>query len=431
MFRSRKGFTLIELLAVIVVLAIIMVIATTTVNRTIKKARTDAFISNIDMASKNAKRILAIEGRLDTILLKESLDYQESEYDFEVEKVAGGYIIKLISNTSGKYKDVDFSTIPQNNRYICEEDAGNVRGRNIIGLQINDDGDIKDFGTMDDENKKIAESIIREGCTAFTKKEKYDIGDIISFCNEETKKSEDFYVLEDNGTTVTALARYNLKVGSKSKLSGDTPPTIISEPLSSSFVNYGLQDKNASAILDTEFKHQNQNWNATKFDNEDKSKCNAESEELRGNCIGYWANDDGSLKNEYKVSDVTNYPVDVYKGNALIKSYVESYVEKLKAISRKTNFSGRLITLSDLQKFGCDIRVSGEAGICDTAAVRQKNGQWIYNTTYWTSTANNSKEMWTVLSNSGVTSYNDLGIEFNFLSIYGIRPVITINRSGV
>lgn len=50
--KNKKGFTLIELLAVIVILAIIMVIATMQINKTIKKAREDAF----DLAFKNLKR---------------------------------------------------------------------------------------------------------------------------------------------------------------------------------------------------------------------------------------------------------------------------------------------------------------------------------------------------------------------------------------
>ena len=50
--KNKKGFTLIELLAVIVVLAIIMVIATMQINKTIKKARKDAF----DLAFENLRR---------------------------------------------------------------------------------------------------------------------------------------------------------------------------------------------------------------------------------------------------------------------------------------------------------------------------------------------------------------------------------------
>ena len=51
--KNKKGFTLIELLAVIVILAIIMVIATQQVNKTIKKARTNAFIESMQVVMKN------------------------------------------------------------------------------------------------------------------------------------------------------------------------------------------------------------------------------------------------------------------------------------------------------------------------------------------------------------------------------------------
>ena len=64
------------------VLAIIMVIATTSVNKTIKKSRTNAFISSMNLAVKNAKRILISEWNLDSNLLKDSLDYSKDEYEY-------------------------------------------------------------------------------------------------------------------------------------------------------------------------------------------------------------------------------------------------------------------------------------------------------------------------------------------------------------
>ena len=50
-------------------------------------------------------------------------------------------------------------------------------------------------------------------CTTFDKKDTYSVGDVIALCNNETGKSEDFYVIKDNGDTVTALAKYSLLVG--------------------------------------------------------------------------------------------------------------------------------------------------------------------------------------------------------------------------
>ncbi len=57
--KNKKGFTLIELLAVIVILAIIIVIATMQVNKTIKKARKDAFELSFKSLKKEIKQRIA------------------------------------------------------------------------------------------------------------------------------------------------------------------------------------------------------------------------------------------------------------------------------------------------------------------------------------------------------------------------------------
>ena len=235
-------------------------------------------------------------------------------------------------------------------------------------------------------------------------------------------------MMRDSKQKRAALAKYNLMVGNKVSYKDNK---VSSETLSTNIDGYGLQNETSSVIFDENFKFENQNWNAIKFDEEDIKRCDTNSNDLTGHCIGYWANDDGNLKSEYKVSGITDYPANVYSGSTLIESYVDTYIDKLKALFQKTNFSGRLVTLSDLQEFGCNIDVSGEAGVCDTDEVRQKNGQWIYNTTYWTSTANNKNTLWCVINNSGVTSFNDLSTYFNSSLLYGVRPVITIDKSEI
>lgn len=70
MIKTKKGFTLVELLAVIVILAIIMIIATQSVGKTITRSRTQAFNETMELAAKNAKRILQTDGTLNTELLK-------------------------------------------------------------------------------------------------------------------------------------------------------------------------------------------------------------------------------------------------------------------------------------------------------------------------------------------------------------------------
>ena len=66
------------------------------------------------------------------------------------------------------------------------------------------------------DEKEIAgegQGTITSACTTFDKKDTYNVGDEIALCNNDTNKSEDFYVISDNGDTVTALAKYNLLVG--------------------------------------------------------------------------------------------------------------------------------------------------------------------------------------------------------------------------
>ena len=348
-------------------------------------------------------------------------------------EVADGNVIAARTAASEERKNITVSIYYSKDK-VTNDDLDSIPPD---GLEIK-----FNYGLTFEQSDELANMPVTtaiNGCTEFTKKDTYEVGDIISFCNENAnytnsdgllvkEKSEDFYVIKDNGDTVIALAKYNLMVGNKvsykvNKLSTEVLPTNAD--------GYGLQNETASAIIVGDFRFESQNWNATKFDDEDIKRFDTNSDDLTGKCIGYWANDDGSLKSEYKVSGITDYPANVYSGSTLIKSYVDTYIYKLKALFQKTTFSGRLVTLSDLQEFGCNIDVSGEVGICDTDEVKQKNGQWIYNATYWTSTANDRNTLWGVISNSAVTSYNDLATYFNSSSIYGVRPVITIDKSEI
>lgn len=99
--NKNKGFTLIELLAVIVVLAIIMIIATTQVNKTIKRARADSFVSSYNMIAKEVKRRISVNDMTGS-------NYEEIEcndesgtpnycykiYDFSKDN----YVVKILPN---------------------------------------------------------------------------------------------------------------------------------------------------------------------------------------------------------------------------------------------------------------------------------------------------------------------------------------------
>jgi len=91
--KNKKGFTLIELLAVIVILAIIMVIATMQVNKTIKKARQDAY----ELTAKEL--IKQIKGK---IALGEEYRCFNGDGEYEVT----GYSKSLTSLFSNNYQNI-------------------------------------------------------------------------------------------------------------------------------------------------------------------------------------------------------------------------------------------------------------------------------------------------------------------------------------
>ena len=380
--KNKKGFTLVELLAVIVVLAIIMVIATISVNKTITKTRTQAFEKNMDVAVKNAKRILTTEGKLTTKLLKESLDYDKNEYDYDVvELPEGGYLMRIISDESGKFKNVDFSE-KSSNKYFYIENSDNQLGKNIIGLKINSEGEFAN--SFDDLDKKIFEDDLILGCTVVNNanKKKYEVGYEISFCNDKIYynreryeyvrgKSEDFYVIDNTKDTITLLAKSNLTMEGNSdhSIKNNFGVVVQSSP---EFLLYGGLIKFADSR--------------------------------------YWANDPSA-----------SYPMNVYEGNKLIKYQINLYINYLKASFNKNSIKGRLITYNELVNLDCP------GGICN----KSSNFNWLYargRDNYWTSSAYDSDGVYIVTQYAGKLGWAEPWYTSRSYPI-GVRPVIEISKS--
>ena len=92
-----------------------------------------------------------------------------------------------------------------------------------------------------DEKLTSAGQSGEQACTSFDKKDTYNVGDVIALCNADTGKSEDFYVMKDNGDTITALAKYNLLVGNTAVWNDDFSDETVT-PISMSEEGYGLQN---------------------------------------------------------------------------------------------------------------------------------------------------------------------------------------------
>ena len=218
-------------------------------------------------------------------------------------------------------------------------------------------------------------------CTEFTKKDTYTSGDVIALCNESTGKSEDFYVLSDNGNTVTALAKYNLLVGYDSDFNTFTP-------VSQSDPEYGIQS--SKTLVDME------NMTVSGI--------------LKFSETNYWVEND-ALKSQYGNS----YPAFVFDSNSNLWTPVQNYQTYLRNTLRKTSASLSLLNHQQLQNLECNLDEVDGKGEC--------SGFIVENMMFWLGTANNS-----AIYNFIVNFVGDNLPDSNYS---GIRPVITINKSEI
>ena len=193
-----------------------------------------------------------------------SLSIPGDKVTYTVDLVNKGTINAKIDNiektvlTQEQQRYLTFKVTDQNGKEISQDDilsAGETRNLTITIEFIKDltKEDLpKQTSTISlsyklnfvqtDEKVTSAEQGVQQACTSFDKKDTYNVGDVIALCNTSTNKSEDFYVIKDNGTTVTALAKYNLLVGNTAVWNDDFTNTISVTPISTSEEGYGLQN---------------------------------------------------------------------------------------------------------------------------------------------------------------------------------------------
>ena len=259
-----------------------------------------------------------------------------------------------------------------------------------------------------DEKVTSAGQGVQQACTSFDKKDTYNVGDVIALCNTTTNKSEDFYVIKDNGDTVKALAKYNLLVGNRFNYKEDfsdfginNSPSEISE----SEQDYGLQSSSASFEIDT--------------NKGTPTVTNTVGTISFSNGSSYWSDskNNGSLLSKYG----TAYSADVFDSNSTLYAPLENYKNYLRNALKKTSTSVDLLSYNEALSLGCVITdQENRTGNCKSAP------SWVYSTDYWTSTAIDSSYIWTI--------YNIPDMSFGFGDyrtnyLFGLRPVITISKS--
>ena len=217
------------------------------------------------------------------------------------------------------------------------------------------------------------------------------------FCLNEDK--ECFYTISDNGETVTALAEWNLLVGSTIVYDDWEEWNEISvTDISTSETNYGIQDSSALGI---------DYINGSLI-----SKGVIEFSETN-----YWK----STKIKPKVKYGTSYPAWVYDENSSLWDYVQDYQNYIRSDLGKKSVTATLLSYEQaVDIFDCDIITHS----CDSEIL------WVYQTSYWLGSARNGTTIYAMLS------YIDGSDSFyscikNINSGLGIRPVITIDKSEI
>ena len=215
------------------------------------------------------------------------------------------------------------------------------------------------------------------------------MGDVIALCNSSTGKSEDFYVISDNGSTVTALAKYNLYVGDIVQYDSNGENIESRTTLTNSEPGYGLQS--SSAMLDI------QNMRMTGV--------------MAFSSTNYWVEND-NLKSNYGNS----YPAWVFDSNSNLWQPIQNYQTYSRNTLGKTSVTATLMSQEQAVSLGCD----ADEYTCENAP------SWVKSTTYWLGSAGYRGNVWRVGFGGNVYD-DDYGNDGNV----GVRPVITIAKSDL
>ncbi|MFR5756405.1 MAG: hypothetical protein ACLUD7_03110 [Lachnospiraceae bacterium] len=252
------------------------------------------------------------------------------------------------------------------------------------------------------DEKATTSGSSKQACTSFDKKDTYSVGDVIALCNTSTNKSEDFYVIKDNGTTVTALAKYNLLVGNVVKWSDDFGSAESTMVIPSSEEGYGLQNSTAANY---------ESNNGTPSTNTFTGVLGFSKD---NNGKGYWVDD---TSNHNLLSKYGNsYPAYVFDENSILYKPLSNYESYIKNTLKKTSVTTSLLTYDQVINLGCN----KDNGSCKSAP------SWVHAVNYWIGSVDASYSAEMVGHDMVDPAFGYGGLEENMA---GLRPVITISKS--
>ena len=261
------------------------------------------------------------------------------------------------------------------------------------------------------DEKATTSDSSKQACTTFDKKDTYNVGDVIALCNTSTNKSEDFYVMKDNGTTVTALAKYNLLIGNALRFNDES--NITPEVISSSDNEYGLQS--SKTLIDFYWKDGKISFNGNIIYGLIQFYGDRDDTEY-----SYWEDQSSYKKPLAKYG--SSYPAEVFDSNSLLYKPLKTYETYIKKSIGKNTVTLDILSLEQAKNLGILLYSNVDS---DKLTLYPT---WYNNTFYWLSTAED--DGWMYIVNAGtITTDNFHRWSNGSYTTNGIRPVITISKS--
>ena len=268
------------------------------------------------------------------------------------------------------------------------------------------------FVQTDEKLTSVSQEPSAQACTTFDKKDTYNVGDVIALCNTSTNKSEDFYVMKDNGTTVTALAKYNLLIGNALRFNDDFS-SATPEVISSSDNEYGLQS--SKTLIDFYLKDGKFSANGNIIYGLIQFYGDSDDTEY-----SYWEDQSSYKKPLAKYG--SSYPAEVFDSNSLLYKPLKTYETYIKKNIGKNTVTLDILSLEQAKDLGILLYSNVDS---DKLTLYPT---WYNNTFYWLSTADDNRWMY-IVSLGTITTDNFYRWSNGSYTVNGIRPVITISKS--
>ena len=257
--------------------------------------------------------------------------------------------------------------------------------------------------------------------------------------------AEHFYVIgedENDSNNVKLLAKYNLLVGSKgvdknnytviSNYTEDDEGYNLQSPEANgySLSLYTLMDRDNNVFTtytpDTKASvfagltiEEKENLAGVRMNNDDLDYLESVGAvpfyTPDGNGDAYWY---GTDINTPDPNYGSSYPTDVYNENSVVYQYVDTYKNYLEDTNGITITDARILSGDEVLALGC------LKSTCFNDGILVNGREWIFDTSYWLSTARNGRSAWMMFAFGFI--YQEGG---STDVMAGVRPVIVVPKS--